>query len=240
MTKGLFRKSTVLPTHCDVTTPTQQPLTYADIAARPDDELWELIDGIPYLMATPQIDHQTISVKFTRYLDEFFEDKPCRVFHAPIGVFLPKKNETLDETRNFVIPDLIVVCDEKKLESRGCRGAPDLVIEIVSPSSGSRDHLQKLNLYEKHGVKEYWIIAPDTATVSVFQLEPGKKRYGRPDFYDKTMKIGSRQFPGLAVNLARVFQTRSVKEPAPPTFSFSRKAGPRKAKPGKKATVPRR
>ncbi|HNV68243.1 MAG TPA: Uma2 family endonuclease [Candidatus Ozemobacteraceae bacterium] len=213
-------------------------VTYADLLLKPDDELWEVIDGVPYLLATPTIEHQEVSVKLSRFLDESFEGQPCRVFHAPTGVFLPKKNETLDETTNFVIPDLIVVCDKAKLESRGCRGAPDLVIEILSPSSGARDQLVKLNFYEKHGVPEFWIVDPTLKTVAVFRLEAGAKRYGRPIYHDRTKRIRSPRFPGLALDLARVFPPpeKAVREPSA-TFSTARTPRVRKAKP--KTLAPR-
>ena len=145
---------------------TDEPCTYADLLTKPEDELWELVDGVPYAMTVPSADHQYISVQLTRHFANFFDGKPCQIFHAPYGVFLPKKGESIEETTNLVIPDLVVVCDEKKRTSRGCRGAPDLVVEILSPmtprrvecrgcgtkprsprpSSGSRDQLLKLNL----------------------------------------------------------------------------------------------
>ena len=208
----------------------ERSYTWADLRSWPKDELWELIDGVPYAMTTPSTEHQRISGNLFSLFHAFFSGKPCEVFHAPLGVFLPKGKETLEETRNVVIPDLFVICDEKKLEPRGCRGAPDLIVEILSPSSGSRDQLLKLNLYEKNGVEEYWIVDPVLETIAVFKLEPGKKRFGRPCYYDKTMGIGSSQFPGLKINLAQIFLSRTVKEPSPAPFTTA----PKTKKPSKK------
>ena len=88
----------------------ERVFTWADLRSWPQDELWELIDGVPYAMTTPSVVHQTISVKLTQILANFLDGKPCEVFHAPLGVFLPKGKETLEETRNVAIPDLFVIC----------------------------------------------------------------------------------------------------------------------------------
>ncbi len=193
-----------------------RPVTYADLCRKPVDEQWEVIDGIAYAMTTPSADHQHISVKLTRFLDVHFDGKPCRVFHAPYGVFLPKKGETLEETTNMVIPDLVVVCDEKKRTAKGCRGAPDLVIEILSPSSLSHDQLRKLNLYEQHRVPEYWVINPD-GLVMIFRLQKDQ-RYGRPDIYNDQMQIETPLFPGLKIDLKEVF-------PPPPANGVRERPG---------------
>ena len=173
-------------------------------------------------MTVPSAEHQYISVQLTRHFANFFDGKPCQIFHAPYGVFLPKKGESIEETTNLVIPDLVVVCDEKKRTSRGCRGAPDLVVEILSPmiprmvecrgcgtkprsprpSSLAHDQLRKLNLYEKK-IPEYWIIQPE-GIVMVFRLQKDG-RYGRPDMYNRNMEISTPLFAGLLIDLENVF-----------------------------------
>lgn len=180
-----------------------RPVTYADLCRKPAGEQWEVIDGVEYLMTVPTEEHQHISVQLTRILATFFLNKPCRVFHAPYNVYLPKKDETLEETTNMVVPDLVVICDESKRTSRGCRGAPDLVVEILSPSSLSHDQLRKLNLYESNGVREYWIINPD-GIVMVFRLQ-SDGRHGRPDMYSDDMHLESPLFPGMKINLKEIF-----------------------------------
>ena len=159
--------------------------TYADYCTWDDDFRCELIDGEIYvdgqlypgkpgaavMMApAPALGHQSISVDLTRQLANFLKGKPCKVFHAPFDVRL--NAGTGDDT--VVQPDIAVVCDMSKLSEKGCVGAPDLVIEILSPSSARRDRFLKLNAYQRAGVREYWIVDPDTKTVLVNILENGK------------------------------------------------------------------
>lgn len=177
--------------------------TYADLSSWPDDERWELIEGHAYAMTTPNRWHSLVATNLARILINHFHGIPCEIHIANFGIRLPKGQETDEEIDTLVIPDIVVVCDQTKLDDRGCRGAPSLIVEIVSPSTAVHDKLRKLNLYEKHGVKEYWIISPDGILMS-FTLESGKS-YGRPDILDQTMKLKSRQFSGLEVDLDQVF-----------------------------------
>ena len=110
------------------------------------------------MLATPSTRHQRLSHFLLRKIDSYIESKKgkCEVFYAPFGVFL--KNEKWGE--DFVEPDLMVICDPNKVDEKGCHGAPDWVIEIVSLSSRMRDYLQKANLYMNNGVREYWIVDP--------------------------------------------------------------------------------
>jgi Uma2 family endonuclease len=95
--------------------------------------------------------------------------KPCKVYSSPFGVRLPKGNEANEaEIETVVEPDIAVICDRSKLDARGCKGAPDLIIEVISPSSDQTDRLVKVQLYEKSGVKEYWVVQPDEKTVTLF------------------------------------------------------------------------
>ena len=117
-----------------------------------------------------------------------------------------------------VQPDILVVCDETKLDEKGCRGAPDLVIEILSPSTASKDAIQKRALYEKHGVKQYWIVDPTNRLVMVYALQPDEL-FGKPMIFGETDKIEVLLFPGLAIDLATIFpyQPKVVKE-GPSTY----------------------
>jgi len=155
------------------------------------------------LAGRPDIDLAGGHVELSRQLANFFLGKPCKVFVAPFDVRLPKKNESDMRTTTVVQPDILVICDSDKIDDRGCRGAPDLAIEVLSPSSVSHDQLRKLNLYESRGVREYWIVHTE-GSVMVFHLgESG--RYGRPDTYDRTTKIETPLFPGLSIDLSTVF-----------------------------------
>jgi Uma2 family endonuclease len=123
---------------------------------------------------------------------------------APFDVRLPKGNEKDDDIRTVVQPDLTVVCDRGKLDDKGCKGSPDLVVEIVSPSSFRHDVLTKLRLYEKAGVREYWIVYPGEKAVVVYKLNASGK-YGEIEPYaaEDTLKVGI--FDDLDIHLETVF-----------------------------------
>jgi Uma2 family endonuclease len=135
--------------------------TYRDYKAWPDDERWELIDGIAYDMcAAPMIRHQELSGELFLQFGAFLKGKPCRFFPAPVDVLLPGPGQADDEADCVVEPDLVVVCDRSKIGERYIRGAPDLVVEILSPSTSKKDLHEKFSLYERVGVREYWAIEP--------------------------------------------------------------------------------
>jgi Uma2 family endonuclease len=147
-----------------------QHYTYADYLTWDDDERWELIDGVPYAMAGASTAHQRILTELTRQFANFLKGKPCEAFAAPFDVRL--NADTNDDT--VVQPDLLVICDKSKLDDRGCKGAPDLVIEVLSPSTASHDRFLKFNKYQRAGVREYWIVDPDSRTVQAHVLENGR------------------------------------------------------------------
>lgn len=179
--------------------------TYEDYMNRPDNERWEILDGTPIMMAPPSRVHQKILVELLTQFSTYLRDKTCEVYPAPFGVRLPKGYEKDDnEIQTVVEPDIAVICDKNKLDDKGCKGAPDLIIEVVSPSSAKIDKLIKFNKYEKSGVKEYWIIEPEAKIVSIFTLgENG--RYGRPDIYSDNDNIKVGIFEDLVIKLERVF-----------------------------------
>jgi len=138
-----------------------QRYTYSDYLEWDDDKRWELIDGVPILMNAPSWQHQKVSSNLHWLLYSMLKGKPCEVFYAPFDVRL--NADTFDNT--VVQPDLLVICDVTKLEKTGCKGAPDFVIEILSPSTSSHDRVLKFDLYRKAGVKEYWIVDPEIKKV---------------------------------------------------------------------------
>jgi len=148
-----------------------EQLTYADYAGWDDENRYELIDGRAYMMAAPSVAHQRIAREILLQLGSHLRDKPCEVFIAPFDVCLSGRG---DDDDTVVQPDIIVICDKAKLDKKRCNGAPDFIIEIVSPSSSSHDRLTKLNKYLLAGVREYWIVDPDDKGVSVHVLENGK------------------------------------------------------------------
>lgn len=141
--------------------------TVVDIEALPEGERAELIDGEMFMMASPTLTHQEIliwlSARIWNYITEHKGE--CKILPAPFGVFIK------DDIHNYVEPDISVICDKEKLDEKGCHGAPDWVIEIVSPSSRYMDYTRKLSLYATAGVREYWIVDPKQGNVTVYDLE---------------------------------------------------------------------
>ncbi len=141
--------------------------TIADIEALPDGERAELIDGEMFMMAPPMTVHQRILVKLILQIGSYIEKNKgdCELLPAPFGVYIKK------DDRNYVEPDISVICHGDRLDEKGCHGAPDLVIEIVSPSSRKMDYVRKPVLYQEAGVREYWIIDPKKESVTVYEAD---------------------------------------------------------------------
>jgi len=134
--------------------------TYANYCQWSEEEHWELINGDAYMMSAPSRLHQEIVFEIAGQIRNYLKGKPCKGYVAPFDVRLPKKNEQDDVIDTVVQPDIAVICDRNKLDDKGCRGAPDWIIEILSPATALRDMDLKRHLYEVSGVKEYWIIHP--------------------------------------------------------------------------------
>ena len=155
--------------------PEERRYTLADALAWDGRERIELIDGHPVMMAPPSRVHQAISGELFGQFWAYLRGKNCKVYHAPFAVRLfEESGEPPESVDTLVEPDLVVVCDPDKLDDMGCRGAPDLVIEILSPSTRRHDRMTKFNLYQQAGVREYWIVDPDSQDVQVFVLEGGR------------------------------------------------------------------
>lgn len=178
--------------------------TYADYLNWPDDVRYELIEGTPFLQPSPSVIHQEISVNLLVEFKNYLQGKPCKVFHAPFDVRLFADKETDADVFTVVQPDLLIVCDPDKLDERGCKGSPDLVVEIISPSSAKIDRWMKYHLYEKAGVEEYWIVDPLGQTIEVFLLAEGN--YVRSGVFGKDDRLKSAFFSELEMNLMTVFE----------------------------------
>lgn len=187
----------------------EKRFTYAEYCSWDDNQRWELIDGIPYNMTpAPVIKHQSILTNLVTRIGLSLAGKTCKPFIAPTDV-------VFDEY-NVVQPDLLVVCDRSKLTDANVQGAPDLVVEILSPSTSRKDRREKMALYERFGVREYIVIDPANETVERFTLTDGK--YGHPDVFgwDETMTLAL--FPELELNLWEIFEkekVEAVNEPRP-------------------------
>lgn len=145
----------------------KETYTIDDIYALPEGERAELIDGQIYYLATPSRTHQRLSGFLSRTIGNYIESKngTCEIYAAPFAVFL--NNDDI----NYVEPDISVICDPSKLDDKGCHGAPDWIIEIVSPTSRQMDYYKKLFKYRTAGVREYWIVDPAKELVMVYRFE---------------------------------------------------------------------
>jgi Uma2 family endonuclease len=153
--------------------------TYADYVTWSDENRYELIDGAAFLMApAPSFNHQIFAFEIAHQVRAALEGKPCRVLVSPIDVRLPKADESDEYIDTVVQPDVLVVCDAGKIEAKGIRGAPDWVVEVLSPASASHDQIVKFAAYERAGVKEYWLVHPTDLILTVFTLGP--EGYGKP------------------------------------------------------------
>lgn len=171
--------------------PKQHTYTSEDYWSLPDGERAELIDGQLYNMAPPSRIHQKLVMKLSASIQQHIDSKggSCEVYPAPFAVNLNADDKT------YVEPDISVICDNHKLTDRGCEGAPDLVIEVVSPSSSRMDYIIKLNLYMAAGVREYWIVDPLRQRTIVYHLESGDA----PTIFafNQTLSVGI--FPELEI-----------------------------------------
>jgi len=146
--------------------------TYADYLAWPEGERWELIDGVAFnLVPAPSDAHQGLVVNVVAQLRVYLKGKPCKVRCAPYDVRLPVGDEDDADVETVVQPDIVVVCDATNLDERGCRGAPDFIIEVLSKSTTHRDLFEKTDLYERVGVKEYWILHPTERVLYIQRLD---------------------------------------------------------------------
>ncbi|WP_082736174.1 Uma2 family endonuclease [Syntrophomonas wolfei] len=180
--------------------------SYADYLQWPDEQRWEIIDGVPYDMSpAPSTKHQSISMELGRQIANYLRDKECQVFAAPFDVRLPLNEKKDEEIYNIVQPDLSVICDPSKLDEQGCKGAPDLVIEIISPFTAKKELNEKFNLYERSGIPEYWVVFPKFNVVVVYSLDD-EERYQKSGEFTSDQLLSTKLFPGLEIKLEDVFR----------------------------------
>ncbi len=178
--------------------------TYADYLKFEYDHMVELIRGKIFRMTpAPSSGHQEISGELYLCLGTYLKSKPCKIYTAPFDVVLPVHNQKKNTATTVVQPDLCIICDLSKIDKAGCTGAPDLIVEILSPSTSKKDLNDKYSIYEESGVKEYWIVMPQEKLVEVFYLENGK--YQRIKAYTADEIISPILFPDLEIQLEEVF-----------------------------------
>ena len=179
--------------------------TYADLLSWDDGVRYELYDGVPVALASPSFDHQRISMELSRQLANYLVDKPCQIFAAPFDVRLfEEKDDDPHNVDKVCQPDLMIVCDPEKIDQRGIRGAPDLVVEILSDSTRRNDQLVKYRMYQKAGVREYWVVDPRTRVLLVHTLEEDGQ-YGSPYVYCPSDTVPMTIAEDCSVDLSSVF-----------------------------------
>ena len=182
--------------------------TYADYLTWLDDKRRELINGFIHLMSGPMRKHGHISMELGFLVRTYIKKKKgkCHVYHAPFDVRLPLYGSEEDnKIYDVVQPDICVICDMSKLDDKGCIGAPDLVVEVLSPSTLKYDWNYKFNLYEAAGVREYWIVDPKAKVVNAFLLQPDGK-YDLGTVYECNQKAPVHIFDGLEIDLNELFE----------------------------------
>jgi Uma2 family endonuclease len=182
--------------------------SYADYLSWKFAERVELIKGYILPMAAPKVSHQKISVNLIIYLAAHLNEQAgnCQLFHAPFDVRLAKLGTTPDqEVYTVVQPDLCVICDPNKLDEKGCKGAPDLIVEIISPSSLKTDLITKPALYAENGVREYWVVFPNDKIIQQYVLQPDGTYPRNPEIYGEEDAIESVVLEGLRLEIQTLF-----------------------------------
>ena len=181
--------------------------TYADYYSWKIQERLELLKGRIFKMSAPNRIHQEVSGKLYYAIAGFLKHKTCKVYSAPFDIRLPVLNRKRDEEVTTVVqPDICVICDPTKLDVRGCCGAPDLVVEILSPGNSRKEIRLKFDIYEESGVSEYWVVHPSEQTLSAFVLGNDGK-YGGAKIYAPGDAVYSKAVEGLKIDVSEIFES---------------------------------
>lgn len=187
--------------------PQEYLYTYADLLEWEGDIRYELYGGQPRAMSSLSTIHQEILGEFHLQFGNYLRGKKCKVYFAPFDVRLfEEPGERPEDTDTVVQPDLMVVCDPDKVDLHGVRGAPDLIIEILSESTRKLDRLIKFNLYQRSGVREYWIVDPASRTAAVYTLEEGAYHGAETYGLDAVVPVGVLE--DCRIDLSAVFPER--------------------------------
>jgi Uma2 family endonuclease len=180
--------------------------TYAEYRSWREDARYELVDGVAYLMAPARsVEHQTVAAEMYRQIANALASTPCRAFIAPVAVVLVRQqHENEGDADTVVQPDVFVVCDARKISSQGIRGAPDWVVEVLSPLTAGHDQIVKRRAYERAGVHELWFVHPTDRVVTVHRLGDDR-RYGVPEVLECHDETGPAAVAGVSIGWAEVF-----------------------------------
>jgi Uma2 family endonuclease len=179
--------------------------TYADYLKWQFEERVELLKGRIFKMGAPNFAHQAITGEIYYQLRVFLHQQQCRVFVAPFDVRLPKKSLEDQQVYTVLQPDVCVVCDKSKYDFKGCIGAPDLVIEVLSPSNNEKELKNKYDIYEEAGVQEYWIVSPQDNTFFAYTLVDGHYIGTHPKVSGDL--VATAVLPGFTLDLKAVFHS---------------------------------
>ena len=180
--------------------------SYANFLTWLFDERVELIKGQIFKMSpAPSRIHQEVSTQVLGALFNFLNNKPCKVYTAPFDVRFPKSSKADKDIYTVLQPDICVICDLSKLDDKGCIGAPDIVVEILSPGNNKKELLDKYNVYQEFGVKEYWVISPSVKTVLIYTLDESGK-YQPSKLFTLSEIVTSSVLPGFELDLDKVFE----------------------------------
>lgn len=186
-----------------------QRYSYADYMEFPEGR-WEIIDGEAFAMSpAPTTNHQRVVTSLFLILAQYFDDKPCEILPSPVDVRFPQsEGGPTEDERTFTVvqPDLVVVCDPDRIDERGIKGAPTLVIEVLSESTGGRDLTVKLDLYDREGVLEFWAVHPTHGWMHVFKRPALSSPFSPPLVVARPDSYTTALFPGLEVSMDRVFK----------------------------------
>jgi len=180
--------------------------TYADYRSWPDSVRGELLDGIFYDMSpAPSVAHQDAAGGVYAQLQRALKGQRCRAFVAPVDVLLPQPGQGDDAVDRVVQPDVFVVCDPDRIRSANVRGAPDFVVEVLSPATAAKDQIEKLALYEAAGVSEVWLLHPTDRVLTIYIAEPGLVRYGRPRVVACDGRVAILTLDGIEIDFDDIF-----------------------------------
>jgi len=186
--------------------------TYADYRHWPDGVRGELIDGVFYDMSpAPSIRHQRVAGSLYEQLCRQLRGKPCTPLIAPVDVLLPRPGQSEDETDRVVQPDVLIVCDPAKLTEANVRGAPDFIVEVLSPATARKDQVDKLALYEAAGVREFWLLHPIDRVLMIYTqdsdpLESESPRYARPRVLAAEGAVALAILPEVVIDCDELFE----------------------------------
>ncbi len=181
-----------------------QTYSYADYLKWRFEESVELIKGkVVRMPPSPSASHQRVSFNLTIEFGNYLKGRSCKAFAAPFDVRLIKREDDA-QVKTVVQPDLCIICDTAKIDEKGCHGAPDLIIEILSPSTSKKDVKDKYDLYQEAGVREYWVVDPTDKLVDVFILKEGKYALVKKYVSDDMVPVNILE--GFAVDLKEIFE----------------------------------